>query len=394
MVYFWSTSKHQFAILLNFKIMEIKRYNKLGEWKPIIYGGNTDRIQSDINKLTDDSRVRGILFYAKTTGFNCIEFVMKTNIDLPIKNIASIDNILHIYKCQQWSRIQESVIYDCWLDLNSLDIDLISSELQRIRLAVNRIGIAFRSPIEWCVKYDNINSQPGKGIATEEDINFLNNILTASINKEDLYLIEYAIDWYNQALLAKNPFTKYMCYFTAVETLVTKIADGETEFHPGIDKFSRTEKIECIENLEKEIRGKSVFQFIHDSYDKCLKSINRKFTIILPYVLGNKHWSIKTFFEGNNSLMKIRNKITHGEFSLYNDEHKMIVEKSLNDIADLSREFILRLLLKKQSKDKLEEWGNNFIASFSMSDPRITMVCSSEKILPTTEWKIKPEWCT
>ena len=94
--------------------MKINRYNKLGEWKPIIYDGNSAIIQQEVNKLSDNSKVRGVIFYAKTTGFKCIEFVMKTSIDLPIKGILSIDNILHIYKCPALSDVQESIIYDCW----------------------------------------------------------------------------------------------------------------------------------------------------------------------------------------------------------------------------------------------------------------------------------------
>ena len=177
--------------------MNINRYNKLGEWKPIIYDGDSKVIQAEVNKLSDDSKVRGILFYAKTTGFNCIEFVMKTNIDLPIKGIISIDDILHIYKCPTFSDVKESLIYDCWLDLSLPETNVIESELQRIRLAVNRIGIAFRAPIEWCIKYDNNRSLSGKGLVSEEDLNYFTNILIASVNKNDLYLIEYAIDWYN-----------------------------------------------------------------------------------------------------------------------------------------------------------------------------------------------------
>ena len=76
----------------------------------------------------------------------------------------------------------------------ALDTSEIESEFQRIRLAVNRIGITFRAPIEWCIKYDNYCSSRGKGIASDEDISYFNNILKASVNKSDLYLIEYAMN--------------------------------------------------------------------------------------------------------------------------------------------------------------------------------------------------------
>ena len=372
----------------------MKRYNKLGEWKPIIYCGNSDLIEQEVKKLSDNSIVQGTLFYAKTTGYNCIEFVMKTSIDLPIKGLLIIDDILHIYKCPPLSDSHESIIYDCWLDIHSLKVSEIESELQRIRLAVNRIGIAFRSPIEWCVKYDNARSISGKGKVSDDDMEYFKNILIAPVNKYDLYLLEYAIDWYNQALIAKNPFTKYLCYFTSMELLVTKIADGETGLHSGVKKLSRSEKIECIKKIENEIRDKSILQFIQDSYDNCIKSIKRKFQLILKCILGKDHWSIKLFFEGENSLLNIRNKIVHGEFSLYNKEHELIVKTNLHNMSDLSREFILRLLLSKSPDEKLEDWGNVHILSMQMTDPRNTLVSSTDTVFPTNDWRIRPEWCS
>lgn len=373
--------------------MSINRYNNLGEWKPIVFSGNIDSIQEEIRKLSDNSIIQGTLFYARTTGFNCIEFVMKTKIDLPIKDIANIDDILHIYKCTSKQKRENTVIYDCWMELSSLEPVFIETELQRIRLAVNRIGIAFRSPIIWCVKYNAMNSTPGKAMVSDEDLNYLNKILTADIDDDDLYLIEYAIDWYNQGLRATNIFTKYLCFYTSLETLITGIANGETQFHDGINKISRTQKIKCIEEKESSIREGSLLRFIQESYEECLISINRKFKSLLPEILGSNHWAIDRFFDGDNSLSQIRHNIIHGEFSLYNPEHQQIVNENLYDMNNLSREVILTLLLNLSPQDEILDWGNMYTLSMSMADPRNTMVVSNLSMLPTTDWTIKPEWC-
>ena len=53
------------------------RYNKLGEWKPIIYPGKTDTLHKDAMEMSEDDEVRGTLFYMMCTGYRVIEFAAR-----------------------------------------------------------------------------------------------------------------------------------------------------------------------------------------------------------------------------------------------------------------------------------------------------------------------------
>ncbi len=90
------------------------RYNKYGYWKPIIFRGNSDRIQSKAVDMTEDKIVQGCLFYIFSTGHKSIEFTIKSkeklfgrdeysrplfgkNKNFVIKNLGINSNGIYLY---------------------------------------------------------------------------------------------------------------------------------------------------------------------------------------------------------------------------------------------------------------------------------------------------------
>ena len=69
------------------------------------------------------------------TSYHCIEFAVKSNIDLPI-NYFSIGDKLHVWKCPQLdsdqNKLSASIIYDGWLELDSIDPEFATSIKSRL----------------------------------------------------------------------------------------------------------------------------------------------------------------------------------------------------------------------------------------------------------------------
>lgn len=66
------------------------RYNNYGYWKPIVFRGNSDLIQTKVNNITKNETAQGCLFYIYTTGHKAIEFLIKSKKSLFEGNDYSI----------------------------------------------------------------------------------------------------------------------------------------------------------------------------------------------------------------------------------------------------------------------------------------------------------------
>ncbi len=58
------------------------RYNRYSYWRPIIFQGDTQKIDKKVFEMTEDKTVQGCLFYIFTTGHKAIEFALKSDKDL------------------------------------------------------------------------------------------------------------------------------------------------------------------------------------------------------------------------------------------------------------------------------------------------------------------------
>lgn len=370
------------------------RYNELGHWKPIVYDGNTNLIEEEIRYLSNDLKIQGILFYIRTTNYLTIEFVMKTEINLPIKDVIILDKRLHIYKCPKDSKIQESYLYDCWLDLGTGTPEDIEAGLYLIRLAVNRIGLAFNNSVQWCLKYGNPISKQGSAQIEKEEIEYLSRILTATVSRNDMQAMEYAIDWYNQGNKSQNSFTSFICYYNSVEYIASMISSGKTNFNSKKIRMTRNEKIRCIMEKEAVLRENKPLKFIQSAYEECLKGTKFKLKHVFDIVFGENHEYIELLIAGDESLLFIRNQIAHGVFSLIDSEHIKIVKNHLHEMEEIAHQFLLRLLLEKGPTERLPSWGGKYILTMSFSNPSSIKTVSREEMLSNKDWTILPEWCT
>jgi len=372
------------------------RYNRLGEWKPIIFPGKVDKIQEEIKHISDDSEIQGVLFYIICTGHKVIEFVMKSPLNLPIEKILCYDNLLFIYKCEQLHDLQEDFVYDCWFKVNDVDVKEVEKDINSIKMAINRLGISFGAPIQWRFKYTMKANKTSHVDPTMEDMNYFGKVLSASLKPEDTVLIE-AEDWYNQGKNSSTPFISYLCFYNSIENLAINIAQGNTSISKPMVKNKKEDKRKCIEKLFEELYKGNPIQFVNDAYEKCLmESTRKKVEYAVEKIFGKNNPLTRNLYHkvNGNSLYDIRNKIAHGVFSLYDKENVHLVSSRMGEIETLSKEFILRILLTLRPEQTIPEWSRLHSIDFKPADPRDTLYVSYEPILGNNDWRIRPEWCS
>ena len=131
------------------------RYNRYGYWKPIIFRGNSDKIQSNVAGMTEDKDAQGCLFYIYSTGHKSIEFAIKSNKELfegreYSKPLFRKNKYLIIKKCD--SRKKDIFLYDGTFYLDSVGVEVVKSALSKIGFYVD----SFRKvdpKLVYCIKY-------------------------------------------------------------------------------------------------------------------------------------------------------------------------------------------------------------------------------------------------
>lgn len=378
------------------------RYNKPGEWKPIIYPGKWDMLENEARKLSDDTNVQGILFYMMCTGHRAIEFVMWTTIDLPSEYIRFGDSF-YLYKCPVAEEPSKSVqnfrIYDGTLIIENVEPEHILSAIATIGVAVNRIAFAYEGSVHWRLKYDNLVSEKGCPTPEEEDLKLLESIFSIFPDEQDAELLEAAIDWFNRGQTARNIFTSYLCYYISIESVAIAIAEQRVSLGLVIEKEKKNdEKIEmneCIEQKYNELFAKSPKKFVIDAYFDCVISLRKKVQKVIELVFGKDHPYVNLMFKEKNgySLSDIRSKIAHGGITLLDRDSEKLVRSRIGDMAQVSRDFLFRLIFSLNPKEKIPTWSRRHLAALNFSDPRNTLVSTHEHIFPNKNWKIRPEWC-
>ena len=69
------------------------------------------------------------------------------------------------------------------------------------------------------------------------------------------------------------------------------------------------------------------------------------------------------------------------------------MEERINTIERIARDLIFRLILRLKPEEKVRYWSGKHALFFSTSDPRVHLVVSDEKIIPSKDWHIRAEWC-
>lgn len=381
------------------------RYNKLGEWKPIIYPGNSEDLQKDACSLSEDSDVQGTLFYMMCTGHRVVEFVICTNIELPTESLSFGDKV-HLWKCPSLGNIphvpEKVRVYDGWLELESWEPESIMSAIATIGVLINMIVFTFGGVAEWRLKYRMTLSDRACPSPNEEDLHVLDSMLSMLRNfqgTEESIILHASIEWYSLGRSSQNILIEFLCYYIALESLAMAIANGDADFglsYPQEEKKEgRQRRIDCIKEKHNIFYSKDPIRFVQDAYSECVVGIKKKTYCVTELVFGRGHKYVKALFSKNDgySLWEIRCKIAHGEATLVDREDERLVRGRLGEMATISKEFLVRVGLPLRPGDPLPSWSRHYSFPMLFADPRTTLVATNEAVLPSKDWRIRPEWC-
>jgi hypothetical protein len=382
------------------------RYNKLGEWKPIIYPGKSDALVKEAAGISKDPDVQGTFLYMLLTGYKCIEFVISTNLDMPGQYTVTEDGGLHMWKCppEEFELANTNLrIYDCWLELEGLSDTDVERGLAGIGYFVNVLCFPFGASYNWRIKYRMTTGGSSLLTPTHDDCKVVDSIIKKFPNTPDSGVLASAIDWYNRGTISTNIFNSFLCYYIALESLAVAIADGaELGLNSVEQKQSKQDKksqsIACIHSKHESLFATDPIRFVNESYFECVQSVTAKTKAGVKSIFGDDHKFLTILFEkstdGDMPLKDLRSELAHGYKTILHKGHEELVRKHLHELGTITREFLLRVLFRLQPTEAPPTWSGAFQQHFVTVDPRSTMVASTEKIFPKdAKWAIRAEWC-
>lgn len=378
------------------------RYNKFGEWKPLVYPGKTEALINEAFAFSRDAKIQGSFFYILCTGHRVVEFVICSNLNLPIE-YSTFGDKLHLYKCsptdEEGFPLSNMHIYDGWIELDSIDENSIKNAINFIDIVANRLAFAFNCSMRWCVKYNMSYSKSGFASPTKQDILFLNKFLKNFPANEDAIILNSAIGWFNHGKNSINIFTRFLCYYIVIESIAIAIIDGKGDFGLIFTKKTKDKKnelkIRCIKSKYDELYKLDPLKFIEEAYFHCYGTLKSKTHKIVKVVFGDKHEYLNKLFKKEKkwSLSDIRGALAHGRLSYSDESDRKIVEERIYTIERIARDLIFRLILRLKPEEKVTYWSGKHASFLSASDPRIHLVVSNEKIIHNKDWRIRAEWC-
>lgn len=382
------------------------RYNKIGEWKPLIFMGDSEVLKKEIQEETkeeNDKRIYGALFYIKATSCNSIEFIVKTHFKIPsdFQQIGSQFGKIQLHKLDfsGYDNLANIQIYDGTLELTEIDVDAIKNGLSFIDVTLHRLAFRLDTKVEWFIKYPHNNDDPDSIIdLTEEHVQLLGEYLTENLKGHDSIIFDMAISWYMNGNNSNNPFVSFLSYCIAMESLVDKFRNGKMEICAkyGVKKPKKieTDLLNCIQIKHDQLYATDPKQFIEEAYFDCIGSIQKKLRQTIEIVFGIDHEHIKLFFDkkGGYSLYDLRSKLAHGSFASLDSEHVELIKKRLPDIKHIAYQFILRLSTATLKNEKPKNINSSRSFSILFSSPKGTGVTNTLNMFPNKDWRIKPEW--
>lgn len=372
------------------------KYNKTGEWKPLIYKGNSEHLQEEAVAASSDERVQGTLFYMLVTGHRVIEFAVKAKIDLGEKEVI-LPSGLHLFRVTKEEELDNESVYDGWLELEDGSVDIVKSGFDSIQRTMSALSFAFNSNLIWTPKYSIYGHERGLALHDEKDLPLLESLLK-KIQKYKHPVIDASLDWFQRGQGSGNIFNEFLCYHISIEGLANKLVEAEL---PMSKKFgfmrknriarNRTSK-KCIEEYFKLYYKSDPVEFVKHSTD-CINSIRLNLEFALKKVFGTNSPIIKKYLSGKNSIWDTRGRIVHGDYSEWNNKQVELVRKNLNELQDISQSFLYRVILGLRPSQKIPERSSKtFRMSVSMYSPRGALVVSDLRMFPIKDWTIKSEW--
>ncbi|MHB8277747.1 MAG: hypothetical protein ACYDIA_08865 [Candidatus Humimicrobiaceae bacterium] len=375
------------------------KYNKDGEWKPIIYPGNCDHLEKEAREATPDERIQGVLFYMFCTGHNVIEFVIKTPIKLPDKK-TELDSKIYLLQIESDDKLKEfsnEYIYDCWMELSDVSIDGIKNSIDEIQRVMQNLAFYFDNQVKWKLKYSLINHSRGSSLANEKDLEILKKLNQITQIEKD-QTIDSSINWYYLGNQSQNIFNTFLCYHIAIEGLAIKLALGKLnassffEFSAEEKELKEKRLRDCFDSYYKQFYGKDLNRLISEAYFNCVLSIRTNMMKALSKVFGEKHTYIKEYFNGGDCIWALRGEVTHGEHSELTYDKYLKVWKKLSLLQDISKSFIMRVIFKIKSDQKIDDWSREFSLWIELDNPNNVPVASTLKHLERQDWRIQGNW--
>ncbi len=375
----------------------VDRYNPDGEWRPFAQGGDEANARARALELTHDLDLLGPLFYVFYTGFPVFEFVVRGSFALPQERMSFAEGRVNIYRCLPFHPIQNTVVYDGWAPLQSVDADELRSLSRLVGQIVNRLAFAYRASVDWRPKYLDFTSTAGYATPDENDLQRLNTFLTPVGTENEVALLDAAIDWYNRSRSSRNPLNAFLGYYVSMEAVAVAIGEGIAEFGLGIHRESPSERrartTDCIHTLFSELYESKPIHFVDRAYFHCVKSLRQRVESAAVAVLGPER-AREIFHAGAQgpSLSSIRSQIAHGTLALSSPQDEALVRENIGRMAEICREFLLRLLLRVSPGQPLPGWSGRHRVGIPFTDPRGAWIVPSEYIA-AHNWKLRPEWC-
>ncbi len=374
------------------------RYNKLGEWMPLIYSGDSDELKKKALDEVEEERIQGILFYVYCTNHWVIEFVAKMSIELP-KEYTRLPGDIHLHRVKNENKHEfiNDYLYDGTLFLKDITVETIKNGLDSIQHAMDGIAFTFDNTVKWQVKYLIHDHQKGAALPTLKDLTVLRKVLKKTQELNNI-TIDTAISWYKLGQLTDNKLNAFLCFHIAIEGLAVKLANGELPQSAFYNLYQEN-------NTARDTRIKQIFdeyyknyyttdlrKLINDSYFDCMGSITSNMKRAFSAVFGEKNSVIGEYFSGNKSLNSIRGQLAHGEYSEWHYQEYIEVWEKLPRIQEISKAFITRIILQIPAGTKRPSWHRTQRLAVTMFNPKGTLVASKLDMFPNKDWKIKPEW--
>jgi hypothetical protein len=117
-------------------------------------------------------------------------------------------------------------VYDCTMILKTGSVEEIESALASIGWLMSVMFFPYGGKYSWRNKYRMTHGWNGLMQPTHEDMTTVDQLLKKFPYEPDGMVLGRGIDWYNMGNTATNPFTGFLCYYVAFESVAVAIFDG------------------------------------------------------------------------------------------------------------------------------------------------------------------------
>jgi hypothetical protein len=370
------------------------RYNKPGEWKPLVFPGDWDEYSRRATEASERPEVQGALLYMFLTGHHAVEFAVRTSVELSDEAMTFGGGRLELFRTSLSAG--GDVVYDGTAYVEAPEPVRVEEALADVQALINRVAFAFDAAVTWAPKYTTVQRGGGHATPTNDDLQLLDHLLTAG-GEVGRRFIDEALDWYNRGRSATNVFVAFLCSYISFESTALAVWNGDLSValleRPAKSEW-RAETRRCIEALHELTYADDPTAFVTQAYFECVAPVKRRVRRVATAVFGAESEAVMALFEDGDSpsLASLRGSLAHGRISLADHHAQELVRQRLPELQSIAREFLLRVGLETGPADPVPRWSGLHSLQIAMTDPRATLCTSSLQHLPQSDWTIRPEW--